>query len=287
MNQHLLFVYGTLLPPLAFSSALQQSKALGPARLFNAKLLMAGEYPGILPGRTPVFGMLYEVDEETLARVDDIKDDNPQHQESSLYLRRLVEVEQLADGQSFDAWTYFLHEDHLPTPTTLVDIEHGDYRRYLQEQEQPHTQWMIAYGSNLSTPRMAARIGQPLAHKRGTLQDAVLVMNKRSIKSPISVANVRFQLGAQCPAVAWKVTHEALLQMDPYEGSPYHYARIIWPFCDEQGLTYLAHTYVSLPQWLDNTLSPTPTYIQHIRNGYKEHGFDMTYLEAILSHNPT
>jgi len=62
----------------------------------------------------------------------------------------------LNDGSQERAYTYFYNRD-------LDDYEPiicGDYRRYSLENSSDR-QWYIAYGSNMSSERLKARIGEP------------------------------------------------------------------------------------------------------------------------------
>lgn len=122
------FVYGTLLSGLCRATALKDATFLGAAST-EGRLYNLGDYPGMLPGRGMVHGEVYELDARTLDRLDGIEDYYPDCPESSLYLRRPVQVSLLADGRSMLAETYLYN---APIPESQR-IAHGDYRRFLLE----------------------------------------------------------------------------------------------------------------------------------------------------------
>lgn len=122
------FVYGTLLSGLCRAAALQQAEFLGAAST-TGRLYNLGDYPGMLPGPGTVYGEVYRVDARTLDRLDGIEDYYPDCPESSLYLRRPVQVTLLGDGRTLVAETY-LYSMPIPEAQRIV---HGDYRCFLAE----------------------------------------------------------------------------------------------------------------------------------------------------------
>ena len=64
--------------------------------------------------------------------------------------------------------------------------------------------------------------------------------------------------------------------MDRYEGEPDHYVRLGYPFYDAKArYTHLGHLYVARPERLVQGKMPTDGYLDHIRAGYEENGFEM------------
>lgn len=67
-----LFVYGTLRRGQPAHHLMGAARFLGACRTTPAwRVLDLGEYPGLVPGDTAVAGELYEVDDETLATLDE------------------------------------------------------------------------------------------------------------------------------------------------------------------------------------------------------------------------
>ena len=88
MNQHLVFVYGTLRRggARAMSIRFPNSKFIADAKV-NGSLYDLGAYPGLLlnESNSLVVGEVYEVDDEVLNELDDIE-------ASSYYSRKQVEI---------------------------------------------------------------------------------------------------------------------------------------------------------------------------------------------------
>jgi gamma-glutamylcyclotransferase (GGCT)/AIG2-like uncharacterized protein YtfP len=88
MNKHLVFVYGTLRrgDARSMSSRFPSSKFIADATV-SGSLYDLGAYPGLLLNESdsPVTGEVYEVDDETLKRLDEFE-------ASSNYLRKQVEI---------------------------------------------------------------------------------------------------------------------------------------------------------------------------------------------------
>jgi len=88
MNQHLVFVYGTLRRggARALSIRFPNSKFIADAKV-SGSLYDLGAYPGLLlnEANSLVIGEVYEVDDEILNKLDDIE-------ASSYYWRKQIEV---------------------------------------------------------------------------------------------------------------------------------------------------------------------------------------------------
>ncbi|AET69536.1 hypothetical protein Desor_4097 [Desulfosporosinus orientis DSM 765] len=94
------FVYGTLMKGRKYHRQyLSQSTFLGKAEVRDFAMYAVSSYPGIVPEiGEKVKGEVYEVDKETLTRVDLLED------AGSLYVRKTVDV--LLEGQVIPAWVY-------------------------------------------------------------------------------------------------------------------------------------------------------------------------------------
>jgi gamma-glutamylcyclotransferase (GGCT)/AIG2-like uncharacterized protein YtfP len=123
MNKHLVFVYGTLRRGgvRAMPDLFPGSKFIGDASV-RGSLYDMGEYPGLLldESDTPVVGEVYEVDDETLSKLDDIE-------ASAYYLRRRVEVS--VGGQSMTCWVYVYDPEYYPRPVLIASGDWIEYER--------------------------------------------------------------------------------------------------------------------------------------------------------------
>lgn len=120
------FVYGTL---RRGDSRFRMSHFLAvlheEAYLEDFEMLDLGAFPGIVPGRGSVRGEIHlysSLDE--LDRIEGYRERDPS---SSLYIRRLVEV-QLPTSDNYEAWTYAfnLKGNRIPPRERRV-VEGGDW----------------------------------------------------------------------------------------------------------------------------------------------------------------
>ena len=121
MGKHLVFVYGTLRRGGAGAMHIRfpGSKFIADAQVMGS-LYDLGAYPGLLlnESNSLVVGEVYEVDDETLKRLDDFE-------ASSSYRRKQVEIS-LGDGRLV-CWTYE-PDPEFYSPRTLITS--GDWIEY-------------------------------------------------------------------------------------------------------------------------------------------------------------
>ena len=262
------FVYGTLLKGMSRYEILADSHFIGHATT-KGVLYDLGAFPAIRQGNSVVYGELYEVSEEKLGILDGIEGYSPEDEHHSLYVRKEVNVKLLSDGSQEKAFAYFYNrdlEDHK-----IIDC--GDYRKYRLEASSD-TQWYIAYGSNMSSERLKARIGKSHEIKTGYLEGYKLMFNKKADKRG-SYANLAYiGPGCRCPFAAYSISTEQLYKLDKYEGEPSHYVRIGLQFSAEKGESYIGHVYIANPDKLTENQNPSSDYLKYIYKGYEEHGFD-------------
>ncbi|MCB1777320.1 MAG: gamma-glutamylcyclotransferase [Candidatus Competibacteraceae bacterium] len=262
-----IFVYGTLLKGMARSNVLNACHYLGPG-LIGARLYDLGQYPGIKDGDGFVVGEAYEINQQTLNRLDEIEGYHPKHHRESLFIRKTYEV-CLMNGEQVDCYVYSYNDRVNPRDWIL----HGDYRRHLLERT-AHEQWLIAYGSNMSSVRIAERVGEVKECRKGYLNGYQLAFNKKAYQHDSARANIRYDGKSRCPAVAWKLSYEQLEMLDMFEGVPHQYVRAALPLMTNTG-ALLAQGYIAHPDVLISELNVENTYMEHIRKGYEEHGFDV------------
>lgn len=121
MGKHFVFVYGTLrrggvrAMPELFPGAGFVGRGGVRGRLYDL-----GEHPGLLLDESgpPVVGEVYEVDEETLGRLDGIE-------ATSYYWRKRVEV--ALEGRVTECWVYVYDPAFYPS-RALIDS--GDWIEY-------------------------------------------------------------------------------------------------------------------------------------------------------------
>jgi hypothetical protein len=94
------------------------------------------------------------------------------------------------------------------------------------------------------------------------------------------VCNVVYEKGSKLPVVIWQINDHDLLTLDRYEGvnsndrlsrnGAYRRERCNWKQ-GQQAMIYVKN-------W-GSIEMPDPQYFDRVRNGYKEHGFDLATLE--------
>jgi len=90
------FVYGSLLKGMGNSRLLKDAKLLGRTKITGFTMLDLGWFPGIVVNndtKTPVYGEVYEVDDETFTRLDHLEGYNPSNPESGLYNKTIVSTD--------------------------------------------------------------------------------------------------------------------------------------------------------------------------------------------------
>lgn len=96
-----LFVYGTLKRGYRNHQLLEKSSYMGKGTISGYDLYDLGSFPAIIRGTGEVYGELYEIDTETMKKVDWLES------EGSLYIKMPVNVSQ--DGKMIIAITYIFN----------------------------------------------------------------------------------------------------------------------------------------------------------------------------------
>jgi gamma-glutamylcyclotransferase (GGCT)/AIG2-like uncharacterized protein YtfP len=123
-----LFVYGTLRRGFSLHGLLKRTGVQfeGKGRI-RARLFDLGEYPGAIPSQRPtdtVTGEIYRLSSPArqFVELDAIEEYDPRRPATSLFRRRLVEVD-AGNGAKFKAWAYFLNKNQRKSKP----IPHGNY----------------------------------------------------------------------------------------------------------------------------------------------------------------
>lgn len=266
-----IFVYGTLLKGMSRSHALNSSTFNG-LGMINAGLYDLGSYPGITESNGAVFGEVYDIDLSTLLALDCIEGYDDNYPEGSLYIRKEVDVTLLNDGSSIKVYTYFYNAANLDQ---FEYISAGDYRRHILN-SQPT--WYIAYGSNMDLDRFTERVGDFKDLITGYLEGFELVFNKQGDNGS-AYANIKYQgAGYRCPFVAYLIDEDQLDMLDSYEGESRHYVRLGISFDNAvRDISQLGHVYIAHPDKLTDDALVNDHYLNFIRQGYQQHGFEANF----------
>jgi len=105
------FVYGSLMRGYHNAYILSEAKFIGRGVVKGLLYDVAeGTYPGMIHGAGTVHGEVYEVDEETFARLDRLESFMGAGNPDNLYNRETVEVT-LDTGETARAWAYIYNQE--------------------------------------------------------------------------------------------------------------------------------------------------------------------------------
>lgn len=137
----------------------------------------------------------------------------------------------------------------------------------------------VAYGSNLHLEQMAARCPSATIFGTGRLNNWVLLYRGREGNAHATIARKK---GSSVPVLIWNIEAADERRLDMYEGYPrYYFKRDV--MVDIGGQKKKAMVYImDLHQ---RPASPSPGYVETIRQGYMDNDMDLEYFEDSLEVN--
>lgn len=137
----------------------------------------------------------------------------------------------------------------------------------------------VAYGSNLNMGQMAARCPSARVFATGRLNNWELLFRGSPANSH---ATIKRKKGSSIPVLVWNITEADERSLDIYEGFPrYYYKKDI--MVEINGTKKKAMVYIM--NELRRPGRPSAFYIDTIRQGYIDNGFDLKYLNESLRNN--
>lgn len=137
----------------------------------------------------------------------------------------------------------------------------------------------VAYGSNLNLTQMARRCPSAGIYGVGQLNNWELVYRGSMVNSH---ATIRRKQGAYVPVLLWSIEPDDERRLDVYEGYPiYYYKRTV--MVDIGSRKKKAMVYIMDPRNKPGT--PSPTYVDTIRQGYIDNNLDLHKFEESLERN--
>ena len=126
----------------------------------------------------------------------------------------------------------------------------------------------FAYGSNMDLDQVDARGLQTVSHQPGRLDGYCLAFNKLNTRvEGAAHANIMKRGGEVVEGVLFELrTSEAIVQMDPYEGAPTRYRRVIVDVESKRD-SLSAWTYIAQPAYVREGLLPTRDYLARLLAG--------------------
>ncbi len=114
-----IFVYGTLKRGKRANSLLSDAKFIGSGTVSGYEMYMVSDYPGVVRGEGRVKGEVYEVDGETLKRLDE-------YEGVPILYERIEEAVELEDGRKVRAYLY-LYKGRIDDLRKAELNERGEY----------------------------------------------------------------------------------------------------------------------------------------------------------------
>lgn len=128
----------------------------------------------------------------------------------------------------------------------------------------------FAYGSNMNSQRVEKRKLPVVQAFSGTLRGYGLRFNKRSTIYPgAASANVVANESEVVQGVVYELVDKAAIQfMDPFEGYPIRYDRLLLPIAETNiGAAVNAWVYIANDDYIQEGLSPARWYLNHLLAG--------------------
>ena len=136
----------------------------------------------------------------------------------------------------------------------------------------------LAYGSNLDHTQMMRRC--PEAEYVGPTEVKDHELLYRGNNRDYGVATIEPKLGENVPACVWKISESDEAALDHYEGFPWVYAKKNYTV-EVNGETMVAMAYIMTAG--HKLAKPSPAYYEILRQGYKDCGLDLNYLNKKTS----
>lgn len=133
----------------------------------------------------------------------------------------------------------------------------------------------FAYGSNMSSARLSARIPGARALGPVFVCDFQLAFNKPG-RDGTGKANLVPVSGERAWGVAWQLAESHWETLDRFEPG---YRREAFALERGDGTRLIAHAYLFDPG--GPPLAPAPDYVEHLLVGSREHGLPDHYIETI------
>lgn len=137
----------------------------------------------------------------------------------------------------------------------------------------------IAYGSNVNLSQMSHRCPTATLYAKGILQNQEIIYRGEPTNS---YATIRKKEGSSIPILIWTIQEADEKALDLYEDYPtlYNKETILVESNGTQieGMIYIMNQ-------TEKPGKPSPSYIETIRQGYRDNSFDLELFEKTLEFN--
>jgi len=141
----------------------------------------------------------------------------------------------------------------------------------------------FAYGSNMLTTRLSARVDSVSNPRRYALSSYKLCFNKRSADGSAKCNIMRSDKpGDVVHGVIFDIDEEQIPNLDQYEGVGYGYTKKQFRLCIDR-IEHDVLAYIADANYIDDTLVLYKWYLDLIVAGAEEHGLPRDYASAICN----
>ena len=139
----------------------------------------------------------------------------------------------------------------------------------------------IAYGSNLNVEQMIYRCPTAKVYGKGILKGYQLLFKGTPNNAYLTI---EAKVGGEVPVVVWDIRPSDEISLDRYEGYPSFYYKEDIPVELETGEVVEAMVYIMTNKIKDriNLNLPSAYYLNAVKEGYEEFGFDLKYLDEAI-----
>ena len=138
----------------------------------------------------------------------------------------------------------------------------------------------FAYGANMDPDEFTRRVGAMERIGPAYLENHRLVFNRHSTRWQGGVSSVVESPGQQAFGILWRITPQALAQLDVIE-NPTAYARVVKDVVVEGGHRMTCHLYVSHPQ---REMEPAPAYLALLINAAEKANLPPDHIAMLKAH---
>ena len=136
----------------------------------------------------------------------------------------------------------------------------------------------LAYGSNLNVEQMKYRCPTAKIYGKGMLHGFRLLFKGGKENAYLTIEPF---IGGKVPVVIWDIKPKDEIVLDKYEGYPSFYYKDDMEVELETGEVVTAMVYIMTKERVRLNL-PSRNYLAVVKEGYKEHGFGMGFLNDAL-----
>lgn len=144
----------------------------------------------------------------------------------------------------------------------------------------------LAYGSNLNLGQMKHRCPTAKVYGKGMLHGYRLLFKGSKNNAYLTIEPI---IGGEVPVVLWDIKPKDELALDRYEGYPSFYYKENMEIELETGQVVEAMVYIMTNRMKDiiHLNLPSKSYLATVREGYKDHGFNASFIEEAIETSET